>query len=396
MSGMRFLPLFLLLGVPARAGVVARVELGAFAAPHLAPAPLTTVAPFASALVVPGFGTAVIPVPVSAAVPVEVKSGPAAAAVLAQAVAGLPKEASAAGPTLEKLYSGSDASSEYAAAFAQDDALPEARMRELRGMRVLFVGGYLSDRVKLGRTVDPFHLLGLGDYFTGSMLWLRSQGVNARRVRLQTESAPADNARRVAAAIRTSDKPVVLVTHSKGGIDSLVALLDEPELRAKVRGWVALQAPFAGSPIADAVWEKPWLRAAADRLLNWFGGGVESLRSLTTRVRRDYLRRRAAEIAELAAAVPILSFASYQDPAGLREETVFYFARNMLAKKGHKSDGLVPVASAVLPGSDFVVAPGLDHLIVLRRSLRRDFDQVRLTRALIGMVLRRAISDPRK
>jgi hypothetical protein len=70
-----------------------------------------------------------------------------------------------------------------------------------------------------------------------------------------------------------------------------------------VVGWVALQAPFYGSPVASVA------PALADRLLIALGGGP-ALSDLSPGVREAYMTDNAVAIAVVADAIPILSCTS--------------------------------------------------------------------------------------
>ena len=50
---------------------------------------------------------------------------------------------------------------------------------------------------------------------------------------------------------------VVLVGHSKGGIDSSVAITLHPELRERVRGLITIQSPVGGTPVAQDFAQDP-------------------------------------------------------------------------------------------------------------------------------------------
>jgi hypothetical protein len=54
-----------------------------------------------------------------------------------------------------------------------------------------------------------------------------------------TSQGVEHNAAEIRALLRHTDKKVIFVTHSKGGLDTLHALLGAPETWAKVKGWVA-------------------------------------------------------------------------------------------------------------------------------------------------------------
>ena len=113
---------------------------------------------------------------------------------------------------------------------------------------------------------------------------------------------------------RDDSKQVVIVSHSKGGLDTLGALL-LPRARDlwadTVVGWVALQAPFHGSPVAD-----PAPSVINALLLGALGGNGQSLDDLKSSVRADELATHAADIEALTAAIPVISAYSTYEASG--------------------------------------------------------------------------------
>jgi hypothetical protein len=73
----------------------------------------------------------------------------------------------------------------------------------------------------------------------------------------------------------------------------------------------------------------------------------------------------------------------------LASATLLGLFRDVLARLGFASDGVVPEQSAILPGTDFVLLPGLDHLTTVAYSPFTPFDRVSFNRALLMMVLGR-------
>jgi hypothetical protein len=124
-----------------------------------------------------------------------------------------------------------------------------------------------------------------------------------------TSESVAHNAAAILEFLRHTDKQVVIVSHSKGGLDTLDALLQAPDLWGDtVAGWVALQAPFYGSPVAD-----PAPSAINAVLLSAVGGNGQSLDDLKTTTRATYMDAHEAQIAELTATIPIISaYATYE------------------------------------------------------------------------------------
>ena len=81
----------------------------------------------------------------------------------------------------------------------------------------------------------------------------------------------------MAGAIEAAKSKIVLVTHSKGCLDSLSALVDHAALRTKVAAWVAIQGPFRGAAMADVLAE-PGIVGALE-LLGGSGAALEDMRS---------------------------------------------------------------------------------------------------------------------
>lgn len=80
---------------------------------------------------------------------------------------------------------------------------------------------------------------------------LRQRGLDFEFIETDSLGTPDQNAARIADAVARSDKPVVLLTHSKGGLDSIRALELHPELQPKVRKVLMNNTPYFGTPWAD-------------------------------------------------------------------------------------------------------------------------------------------------
>ena len=103
----------------------------------------------------------------------------------------------------------------------------------------------------------------LPGYLEDNQLRLEERGLETREVAVDTEGRLADNVRVVREALldaRHFGRTVVLVGHSKGGVEAMSALSLHPELRGHVRAVVALQPPFGGSIIANDLVASPALR----------------------------------------------------------------------------------------------------------------------------------------
>jgi hypothetical protein len=236
----------------------------------------------------------------------------------------------------------------------------------LPARRVLLVYGLM------GEIVAAFRPLGL-DYMHPLRDWLREQGAQPSVVKLPTAERVAVNAARLADAIRAEAEPVLIVAHSKGGLEALAALI-EPAVRARCAGFLAMQSPFLGSPVADAVIGSKPLEAAAAGLARLLGiGSGDGVRDLTTAARRAWMQEHRAEIAALVAALPVACVATVLREGGARgRERLHLAAAQWMEKRGHgPNDGLVPVASALIPGAAHVVLPG-SHIATVSGGSGRD------------------------
>jgi pimeloyl-ACP methyl ester carboxylesterase len=127
------------------------------------------------------------------------------------------------------------------------------------------------------------------------------QNLSAASKAFDTSESVKHNAAAILGFLRSTDKKIVIVSHSKGGLDTLDALLDAPDLWGrKVLGWVALQAPFHGSPLADSARSE-----LNDLLLGAVGGNGQSVEDLKTVTRAAYMRARKDRIEKLTGRIPV-------------------------------------------------------------------------------------------
>lgn len=269
---------------------------------------------------------------------------------------------------------GRDLTQAYLKSYADNCALGAVHINVLRRHQVLLVPGYFSN-------LDPA-------YFTEQLRWFAAIDVNREKVAIEPGQSIAINAKIVAAAIRKSQHPVILITHSKGSVDTLEALRTEPSLRGKVRGWISLQGAFFGSPVADMLLDGSTLDPLlAIAVLGFIGGSAESAQGLTTGASLAYYRNHKAAIDAIVRQIPAVAFASTLDgTTGARVKTQLEIPHDLMKRRGIRSDGLVPVDAAILPGMDFVTVSGVDHIAPVMPAAQR-FDRIRMTQSLLLLAL---------
>lgn len=196
------------------------------------------------------------------------------------------------------------------------------------------------------------------EYLTPNVNALKALGLDSAIVwSIDTVGTSAKNAAILAGLLADRPKPVVLIGHSKGAVDAADALTLYPQARRKVRKFVAIQAPYLGSPMADFYFStgptRWWLRNMAQRA----GGDPAAIEELTTARRAAFAREHPFPAEE----VETYSFVS----SVRRWRTVFGLSRAVIRlRTGLASDGLICPEHAVLPGSRVVRLPEADHLDV--------------------------------
>ena len=258
----------------------------------------------------------------------------------------------------------------YLNAYGDPCAFGSAQFNALRNYKVLLIPGYMGDLYPA--------------YYADQLRWLSAGGVTHLKVAISSGDSTAVNGPLIAAAIRDSAKPVLIISHSKGSVDTLEALLSDPALRSKVKGWVSLQGAFFGSPVADKLLDGSLLNPlVAHVILGLLGATRESAQGLTTTVSLAYYRERAAAISQLLREIPSIAFASaVNSTAGAEPATSLEIPHELMARDGIRNDGLIPLDAAVLPGMDFVKLNGIDHIAPVMPA-RRHLNRVHMTQALL-------------
>ncbi|GFP92074.1 hypothetical protein PHJA_001351500 [Phtheirospermum japonicum] len=229
-----------------------------------------------------------------------------------------------------------------------------------------------------------------------------------------------------------SGKRVMLLGHSKGGVDAAAALsIYSQELRDKVAGLALVQSPYGGTPIASdilregQVADKETRRIMEFLICKLIKGDIRALEDLTYEKRKEFIHNH-----KLPDNIPLISFYSEASVAPGVISTMSHIAHAELpwlprltsedaedallsARKvpvivpvsaamalsalhlqlryGEKSDGLVTCRDAEVPGS-VVVKPDkkLDHSWMVYASWKKDPtepDACEMCEALLTMLV---------
>ncbi len=248
-----------------------------------------------------------------------------------------------------------------------DPILSDSEIQELQSqIHVVLLKGFLGDI--LPKRFDS--------YFADSMRWMQSNSIQYTRIEpdsgFGTQKLSENNAIHIASTLEklhhhSPNKTMLIVSHSKGGIDILEALCSRMDLTDKqVSGWISLQAPFAGTPVAD------W--ATSNRVINWiievilekiFNGDRTVTKSMRVRDRKKILGSKAEAITVLNQRIKLLNFATHITASDRSLFTPLRYLMDRIARQ--KNDGLLPEQSQLLKVNEqaccpFVIAPHIDHI----------------------------------
>jgi triacylglycerol lipase len=222
-------------------------------------------------------------------------------------------------------------------------------------------------------------------YMKGNREGLARQGLDVREVKTDTEATVETNARVVRDAVMAAakeGKKVVLIGHSKGGMDLTAAVALYPEIKPHVRAAVTMQSPYGGVPLASDTHRHAVVRKLAGLGLELvLKGDKESYRDFTYQVRQDFVRKNP-----WPTDIPTVSLASSSSAQlnGLSTTSNYYRLRY-----GTPSDGVVATHDSVVPGSNVVRLDDLDHLNSVMKEFPglSKYDPGDLTVALVGLAL---------
>jgi triacylglycerol lipase len=226
----------------------------------------------------------------------------------------------------------------------------------------------LLERVKAGENVVPpeareyVWMLSPGlfsnlypNYMKGNTEALRDLGLRFVEVPLTPNESVTAGARvlRDTVLAHTDAQQAVILGHSKGGVDAAAALALYPEIRSRVRSFVAIQTPYAGSPVANDLANCEMVGAVAAFAIHVLGSDPEAAMELSYPRRRRFHAKHP-----YPRSVRTLSLATSRVDV---RSAVFLTGSYVLKRYGVESDGLVVPVDAVLPGSRVVYLDDMDH-----------------------------------
>lgn len=257
-------------------------------------------------------------------------------------------------------------------------------------------------------------------YFINTKKSFSKMGLACHIAKIHSEASVERNAWELKQYIEElywgSEKRVMLLGHSKGGVDAAAALsIYWSDLKNKVAGLALVQSPYGGTPIAsDILREGQIADMEARRIMEllickFIKGDIRALEDLTYEKRKEFISKYKlpeqvplvsfcteariapgvlATMSHIAHAelpwLPLPSFSELDSVQAARKVPVVIplaavmaiYALHLRLRYGEKSDGLVTCRDAEVPGS-IVVRPQqkLDHAWMVYSTRKKDSEE---------------------
>jgi hypothetical protein len=273
-------------------------------------------------------------------------------------------------------------------------SLSEQDTRALQKYKVIIVPGVLAQSFISDSSNQIKMQFFFKEGFREQISVLQQNNIDYDFLDIETENTPAENAATIINAIERSTQPVLIYSHSKGGLDVLEALRQRPQLLSKIHGWATIQSPFYGAPLASPFSHNIILRTISQHLFEWMGGDRAGLSSLTPEERVPYMNSSDVKslLKDINRQIKFINYASFKKNSfGL--DTPLEFFRDYTEHITGKNDGVVPLNSALLKdhGIDvnYILESEVDHLMTMTkyRLKQVNFNQKTHTMSVLKLLL---------
>lgn len=285
----------------------------------------------------------------------------------------------------------------------QLSGLDEQELQKLQNSVVILVPGFLGEWIQ--------HLKGYFDPIKG---WLRKNSIPFEVADTKSTRPSEENAAQIRALLKKAHqahKNVFIVAHSRGGLDTLMALTeDRPQ--ANIAGLIILQSPLYGTWVSDAVaeWCKEDSAALSpdrdsfpidcmQKIISLTGGKQKArdvlvglwntIMAMKSGARSQWMFAHREKLSELFQneKIPLLTVATKDEGSKLRWTPYEVFRRKMWGI-GISNDGVVPSSSMKVPGTSFVLLEeNIDHSTLVEKRDQKSFYQDRIFETAFDLIV---------
>ena len=279
----------------------------------------------------------------------------------------------------------------------EEGYLNQKQIETLKNVEIALIPGIMSETFI---NSDPRSTIDLSiftkDYFGSHLRYLKHLGIPVRRL-LGSSASVDDTRKEVDIFLRSTERPVIFIAHSLGGMALLDHLLVNEDLWPRIQGIIFLQSPFTGAPVATVVKRFP----ALEKVFPFFHTSPETVRYLSNENRKDFVTMNGEQITALASKVHLITVGAvvngyksvFTSSATLIRsgclETIYGKCVGPRLYHGPYdfSDGMVPFKGSKLPEVDFVKLRGVDHGETVVQTPFKNINHRRFTAALLKLFL---------
>lgn len=270
-----------------------------------------------------------------------------------------------------------------------DTAFTSGYITRLSRYKIILIPGLFGDIYPKKRSFLSLDWQ-LGKYFHNQQIWLQANNIEYEILNLDTRNFAVKNIQKITNAIEQSKKPVIIMTHGKGGLETLDVLLSSPKLIQKVKGLIALQVPFRGTPLADYWLKKAYLMTPTLWYFKIKGTSRQIIENLTTDKRLKFNSKYKNELKKITKTIPFICIATWKPDNPYKADSGLWFTRSFLFKLGFmRNDGYIPLNYALIDGCEYVFIKNVDHRETVFPTRHESIDRVKLTKTLFLMLLNR-------
>lgn len=293
----------------------------------------------------------------------------------------------------------------YNELYQKKNVLTSTEITFLKNTEIILIPGIVSESFIWSdhRSHVDFSLL-FRDYFGAQLDHYKKLGLSVTRLK-GSSKAVSEIIQQIddkVSALRSQNKKAIFVTHSLGGLALLDWIMNQhKDTLSTVRSIVFLQAPFYGSPVATVYFENPYYaRTILGPIVPFINASEETIKYLSIEERKVVMANYESRVNEALSDINVITMAGIS----LHSASLFLPSLNII---GHgclvylhgcrsreiysgeldDSDGMVPLYSSKLSDFDHVKIENVDHGETVLQMPFNSIDRVKMTDALIRMVL---------
>lgn len=192
-------------------------------------------------------------------------------------------------------------------------------------------------------------------YMEDNIYHLRSLQLDVEKLKIDTGASVETNAITIRNYIlgQKGDKKIVIIGHSKGGVDAATAIA-KYDLYEHVKAIILLQSPWLGTPIAEEVETNPFISTMINVATYIFNADKKAVLDLKYTERKKIILKYPLDIQK----IKIICLSSTIEN---KTSLLFAMIEYLKMKYREQNDGIVCEKDALISGCDYIKLKDVDH-----------------------------------